>query len=120
MSKALYETVPQSLSGQFGVLTNLYICFAILLATIVGVMLPTDPVYYSEDKMWRVIFAFPIFFAVIQMALLLVYFKEEPVSYCIALKKDKQAIRFIKKIYSTPASLKGDDLTKVYTDFIEI
>jgi hypothetical protein len=48
-AKSLYETVPQSLSGTFGVLTNMYIAFSIMLATISGVLLPTDEADYEND-----------------------------------------------------------------------
>jgi hypothetical protein len=120
MAKSLYETVPQSLSGKFGVLTNAYICVSILIATLCGVFLPANEEDYGEDKMWRFIFAFPIFFALINMALLKLYFTEEPVGYSIAQKKDKQAIKFLKKIYTTPSHLSEDQANDAYTDFITI
>jgi MFS family permease len=105
MAKSCYETVPQSLSGTFGVLTNLYIAFSMMLATITGILLPSDSADYNEDRMWRVVFSLPILFAVLQMLIMLIYFREEPVGYCIALKRDDEAIRFVKKIYSVPKGL---------------
>lgn len=41
-AKALNETVPKELSSEFGILTNIYICFGILVATLAGFILPTD------------------------------------------------------------------------------
>lgn len=32
VAKSLYETVPESLSGTFGTLTNLYICVGAMIA----------------------------------------------------------------------------------------
>ena len=51
--------------------------------------------------MWRVIFAFPILFAGLQMALCVLYFKEEPILYSIAKNKDNQARALIAKMYTT-------------------
>jgi hypothetical protein len=36
VSKCLYETVPESLSGTFGTLTNMYACLAGMIAALLG------------------------------------------------------------------------------------
>jgi hypothetical protein len=36
VSKCLYETVPESLSGTFGTLTNMYACLAGMIEALLG------------------------------------------------------------------------------------
>ena len=47
-------------------------------------------------------FLMPIFFAFIQTFVLQVYFKEEPIKFCISQNKDKQASCFLKRAYLLP------------------
>ena len=49
VSKSLYETVPESLSGTFGTLTNLYACIGGLIAALLGLILPHEPSLYKDD-----------------------------------------------------------------------
>lgn len=42
VSKCLYETVPESLSGTFGTLTNMYACVGGMICALLGTLLPND------------------------------------------------------------------------------
>ena len=64
-----------------------------------GALLPTDEADYVNDEMWRVIYAFPILIAIIQITLFLFIFKEEPIAYSIAMGRDDEAKRLMRRVY---------------------
>ena len=63
MGKALDDTVPVEASGQFGTLTNFYICSGFFLAYGLGTILPTSEEDMIEDNKWRIIYLVPAFIA---------------------------------------------------------
>lgn len=56
--------------------------------------------------MWRVIFLVPAFIGVFEIILLLLVFREEPITFCITNDREEEAIRHMKKVYriKDPAS----------------
>lgn len=99
MGKSIDETLPSELSGKFGTFLNTYICVGVMGCFFLGALLPTDEADYVNDEMWRVIYAFPILIAIIQITLFLFIFKEEPIAYSIAMGRDDEAKRLMRRVY---------------------
>jgi MFS family permease len=83
MSKSIYESVPEELSGMYGTLTNVFIAFGIMLTTLTGLVLPINREDFADDEMWRFVYACPIFIAVAQILLFLFVFKNEPILFSV-------------------------------------
>ena len=64
-----------------------------------GALLPTDQSEFAADEMWRVIYGVPILIALVQIILFSIFFREEPVAYCISLGKDEEARRLLSRVY---------------------
>lgn len=67
---------------------------------------PKDYEGNKNDEMWRVIFLVPAFIGVFEIILLLLVFKEEPITFCITNDREEEAIRHMCKVYriKDPAS----------------
>ena len=100
--KMLDETVPVELLGAFGIATNVYICFGIGLATLIGVGLPEDGDIegYKQDTFWRVVYGFPIIFCTLQEIIFLFFLKEDSILFSIKNGNDLDAIKLIKRVYN--------------------
>lgn len=103
-SKCMYESVNEKLYRVFGCITNVAICLGGTICAALGLILPTDPHYYREDKLWRLIYSFSCVFAALQIALLLLVFKDDPIVFSIKNGNEQAALRFLKLIYHTPSS----------------
>ena len=99
MGKSIDETLPISISGKFGTLTNTYICIGVMGSLFLGVLIPEDPEDYVNDEMWRVIYAMPIFIAILQIVLFLCVYKEEPIAYAIGMERYDEAERLMRRVY---------------------
>ena len=82
-------------------------------------MLPTNEAEFTSDQNWRVIFAVPILFAVVQIALYLLVCPYEPLNFSIAKGNEAEAIGLMRKIYTVrqEAGKSSDD--DVYLQFFE-
>jgi len=96
----MYETVPESLSGTFGTLTNLYACVGGMQCALLGMILPHEPSLYKDDQMWRVIYLGPLIWAAIQIYLIRTFFPEEPVIFSISKANIDDAKSLVSKIYT--------------------
>ena len=65
MGKSLDDTIPVEVSGQFGTLTNFYICVGLFFAFSLGSILPTDEEDLMDDNRWRIIYLMPAFIAIV-------------------------------------------------------
>ena len=113
-SKCMYESVNEKLYRVFGCITNVAICLGGTICAALGLILPTDPQYYREDKLWRLIYSFSCVFAALQIALLLLVFKDDPIDFSIKNGNEQAALRFLKLIYHTPSS--GQESFKKYIE----
>lgn len=75
--RMLDESIPSHLLGSFGVYTNIYANFGVMLCLVLGAGLQSDPTLYNEDQFWRVCYGFPILALSIGTFVLLAYFKED-------------------------------------------
>lgn len=102
LPRTIDETVPFNMLGSFGIATNLAINGGQMIGMIMGLALPDAYNYEGckETYLWRIIFGFPWVLQFFTLLALLVWFKEEPIKYCIDNKRDDEALRHIKKVYS--------------------
>ena len=99
MGKSIDETMPPRLVGIFGIQTNFLITVGIMFAMFLGAILPQNEADYLDDKNWRIIYAMPGVFAVVQIVIYLTILREEPINYCIANGRDEEALKLIKRVY---------------------
>jgi ABC-type sulfate transport system permease subunit len=71
-----------------------------MMAMLLGIFLPQDELRFAEDENWRIIYAMPGVFAIVQLTLFLFIFREEPINYCIGNERDEEALRLIRRVYS--------------------
>lgn len=111
MMKSLYETVPNDKYPQFAALSNVCNQFGLCVALLTGLILP-DPSEYATSESWRIIYAFPILFGLVQLILWLTVFKYEPINFLIdkiTPEADKEAKKFIAMCYIFPDSYKTEE-----------
>lgn len=98
------EVTPTELKGPFGSSTQILITLGIMISNLLGIPLPTkdDSKTHSfvNDDYWRVLFALPMAFSVIQSALLFTLFNYETPKYLKQLGKSADLNIIMGKIYS--------------------
>ena len=102
LSKSCYETVPEHLSGMFGSLTNFYIAFGVMLATVSGAVLPHEEQHYENNETWRFVYACPVIIGLAQVILTAFVWKEEPILYAVSNNRDEEAKRLVAKVFYFP------------------
>lgn len=115
-AKSIVETVPVKYNGVFGALTNILICYGGLIALSLGLALP-DEEHYKDDEMWRLTYGFPMVLSTIQILLLLLVFKWEPIDFMINRGEDEKALQFIAKVY-VPAKGNTLDNQQVFKNYV--
>ena len=77
------EISPSHLTGMFGSCHQLFVTFAIVITSIIGLVLPEgDPHELKESISWRLAFGFPAVLSVAQVLLVLfVYTDDSPTFY---------------------------------------
>jgi len=119
MSISMNETVPKEMSGSFGAMTNLYIVVGLLFSAAMGGVLPTDPELYVADENWRIIYGIPAIISMVQIAVFLVHFTEEPLLFSIGKGDDVQAALMISKLFGVPNAKNQNDKTAAYQRYID-
>lgn len=99
--KMLDETVPTTLLGAFGILTNTYICLGIFIGMLIGMGLPKDGDIegFKKDEFWRVIYGFPIIFCILQFFVFLILIRVDSIVYSIKKGWTDDAKYLIAKVY---------------------
>lgn len=99
--KSINENMPEKLGARFAMFVNASVCLGFLPCYGMGAILP-DPEDFEANKVdekWRVIFLVPAIIGVFSLIMLLLVFREEPITYCIVNARDEEAIRHMKKVY---------------------
>lgn len=101
--KMLDETVPTSLLGAFGILTNTYICLGIFIGMLIGMGLPKDGDIegFKKDEFWRVIYGFPLIFCILEFFIFLCIIRVDSIVYSIKRGWTDDAKYLIKKVYKS-------------------
>ena len=81
--RMLDECIPTHLLGSYGVFTNIYANFGIMLCLILGAGLPTKEEDFKNDQFWRVCWGFPILSLSIGVFVLISYFREDALIFLI-------------------------------------
>ena len=81
--RMLDECIPSHLLGSFGVYTNIYANFGIMLCLILGAGLSTSPINFKNDQFWRVCYGFPILPLSVGTFLLISYFREDSIIFLV-------------------------------------
>ena len=100
MGKSISEHVPESMAGQYGMLTNIFINLGCLVSYSCGVLLSDDESTFSSDESWKLVTAMPAFVGFISVVLTLVFFPDEPIGWCIANDRIADAKRGILSVYA--------------------
>lgn len=100
-------------------MTNTYFCVGLLWTNALGTLLPTDPELYKEDEQWRIIFGMPAIIAMVQLALFLVHFTEDPIVFSIAKGNEASAMKQIAKLFTVPGAKCEEDKIQAYKKHIE-
>ena len=119
MSVSMSESVTTQISGQLGAMTNLYFCVGLLFANALGTILPQDPELYVADDNWRIIYGMPAIVAMIQIAIFLVHFTEEPILFSISKGNDASAVIQIAKLFTVPGAKNEEDKNRAYQAHID-
>lgn len=100
------EITPVELKGQFGSSTQILITVGIMISNLLGIPLPagnelyTAPEGFIRDQYWRVLFAIPILFSIVQSALLFTSFNFETPKFLKQNGRDAELNEIMGKIYS--------------------
>ena len=99
------ELTPTELKGPFGSATQILITLGILISNLLGIPLPdaAENPYkpgFIGDEYWRVLFALPIAFAVIQSVLLMTFYNFETPKFLKLSHRDADLQTLMGKIYS--------------------
>ena len=114
--KMLDETVPIHLNSSFGTATNTFLSGGIMIAVVLGAILPEDKDFDGQkaDGNWRILYGFPYICQFFTILMFMCCFREDSITFTISQGKDEEALALIKKVYSPKedpleilASLKG-------------
>jgi len=99
----LNEIAPSHLSGLLGCCHQVFICFAIVIAAIIGLMLPNGSIDELQKSLgWRLAFAFPVVLVSLQVLLLKFVFTHDSPVFYMSKGKVKEAEEVYNKIYDDP------------------
>lgn len=111
--KMLDETVPVHLHSIFGTATNSFMSGGIMIALLLGVLLPDEILTDSEgkdsyniaglkaDTNWRVIYGFPYVCQALTILMFLTCWREDSIAFTIGMGDDENALKLIEKIYAS-------------------
>ena len=99
--KYVSETIPQHMVSRFTSSLNFSVCFGFIACFALGYLLPDadDLEANKEDELWRVIWLGPTFVGIIEILLILVVFRNEPIAFCLTEGRDEEALVGLSYVY---------------------
>ena len=99
--KSIVENMPDKLAARFAMFVNAGVSLGFLPCYAMGSLLPEpeDVEANENDSNWRLIFLVPALLGSIGLVMLLFFFREEPITFCIANGRDEEAMIHMKKVY---------------------
>ena len=78
------------------------VCCGFVVAFGMGGLLPdaTDSEANKVDELWRVIYLVPAFIGIVELLLITLVFKEEPIAYCLMMGYEEQGKQHMRRVYS--------------------
>lgn len=85
------ENMPANLASRFSMLHNISICTGFIPAFAMGAILPDpeDLEGLKVDENWRIIYCAPAIIAITYIVFTLVFFRLEPIAYCIITDREE-------------------------------
>lgn len=84
--KMLDETVPIHLNSSFGTATNTFLSGGIMIAVVLGAILPDDldVAGQIEDTNWRILYGFPYICQFFTILMFMCCFREDSITFTIS------------------------------------
>lgn len=104
---SIVETTPSKYLGVMGSMTNFFIALGIMSITNVGLILPQDyhdTVLMKADQKWHYVAAVSPLVSLIQLILLLIVVRQEPIQFCLSNGREEEAKTLLKQISRTTSS----------------
>lgn len=108
MGKAMSETVPEALAGQYGMLTNIFVNVGFFLSFSCGLLLPQDTADFATDEMWKLVSAVPAMIGLLSIFLASAYFPEEPIGWALVNDREEEAKRLLSRVYDVRLTKEGE------------
>ena len=85
--KMVVENMPEKLAQKLAMIHNGSVCCGFVVAFGMGGLLPdaTDSEANKVDELWRVIYLVPAFIGIVELLLITLVFKQEPIAYCLMM-----------------------------------
>ena len=99
--KTIVENMPTELAQKLAMTHNGSICSGFVLAFGMGGILPDakDLEANKADELWRVIYLMPAVIGIIELLLIMLVFKQEPIAYCIMMGYEEQGKKHMHRVY---------------------
>ena len=100
--KMIIENMPEKLAQKLALSHNGSICSGFVLAFGLGSILPDseDIEANKADELWRVIYLMPAFIGIIELVLIGLVFRHEPIQFCIMMGYEEQAKQHMRRVYA--------------------
>ena len=100
-SKILAENFSDRLAARFGFLTNVGIACGIWACMSLGVLLPESDDFEANklNETWRIVYMTPAILGSFVMLMLLCFYKEDTITYCVQKGLKDEAKNAMRKLY---------------------
>ena len=84
--KCVVENMPEKLASKFAMFVNAGVSLGFIPCYAMGSLLPDpeDEQANKDDENWRIIFMVPALLGIIAVVMLVFFFRDEPITFCIA------------------------------------
>ena len=99
--KSIGENMPEYISERAAMMLNASICVGFFFCFLMGEFLPDpeDIQANKDDELWRVIYIMPAIIGLIVILLILLVFRQEPITYCIMNNLEEDGKIHMKRVY---------------------
>lgn len=99
--KFIGENMPERYAERASMMLNASVCVGLFFCYLMGELLPSpdDIQANKDDELWRVIYLVPGIVGVIVVLLVLLVFRQEPITYCIMSGRDEEGKRHMARVY---------------------
>ena len=99
--KVIVENMPAKLAQKLSLLHNWSCGTGFFIVYSMGVILPDskDLTGNEADEFWRVIYLMPTLIGIIEIILLTLVFRQEPIAFCITMGLEEQGKEHMNRVY---------------------
>lgn len=104
--KSIGENMPDKYAERASMMLNASICVGLFFCYFLGEILPDpeDIQANKDDELWRVIYFVPAVVGVVVILLVVLIFRQEPITYCIMNDLEEEGKAHMNRVYR-----KGDN-----------